>query len=299
MSGIDAAGPLKEFQPKFDFFIGIDSDGCVFDTMEIKQKECFTPNTVKHWRLQAASKYVRETAEFVNLYSCWRGVNRFPALVKTFDFLSERQEVIQRGVEVPRAQGLRDWIDRETKLGNPALKAAVEQDGDEDLKRTLAWSLEINATIAEMVEGIPPFPYVRESLAKLNTVADAMVVSQTPLEALVREWEEHGVDKEVEIIAGQEMGTKSEHIRFATAGKYEAGRVLMIGDAPGDMKAARDNEALFYPINPGEEEQSWQRFYEEGLEMFLSGRFGGDYEAKLIEDFNRHLPSVPPWRKGA
>ena len=297
MSEIDAARPLKEFKPKYDFFVGIDSDGCVFDTMEIKQKECFTPNTVKHWKLQAVSKYARETAEFVNLYSCWRGVNRFPALVKTFDLLSERQEVLQRGVEVPRARGLRDWIGRETKLGNPALKAAVEQSGDEDLKRTLAWSLEINATIAGMVEGIPPFPYVRESLAKLKTVADAIVVSQTPLEALVREWEEHGVDKEVEIIAGQEMGTKSEHIGFATAGKYEAGRVLMIGDAPGDMKAARDNEALFFPINPGEEERSWQRFYEEGLERFLSGRFGGDYEAKLIEEFNRHLPSVPPWQK--
>ena len=37
----------------------------------------------------------------------------------------------------------------------------------------------------------------------------------------------------------------------------------MIGDAPGDMKAARANGALFFPINPGHEDESWERFYDE------------------------------------
>jgi len=32
---------LINFKPKFSTFVGIDSDGCVFDTMEIKQKQCF------------------------------------------------------------------------------------------------------------------------------------------------------------------------------------------------------------------------------------------------------------------
>jgi len=74
-------------------------------------------------------------------------------------------------------------------------------------------------------------------------------------------------------------------------------KILMIGDAPGDMKAARDNNALFFPINPGHEEESWQRFYEEGMGRFLAGTFAGDYEAALIAEFNRALPSVPPWKK--
>ena len=39
----EAARPLVELKPKYDFFIGIDSDGCAFDTMEIKHKECFCP----------------------------------------------------------------------------------------------------------------------------------------------------------------------------------------------------------------------------------------------------------------
>jgi hypothetical protein len=39
------------------------------------------------------SKYAREACEFVNLYSKWRGINRWPALVMVFDLLRERPEV--------------------------------------------------------------------------------------------------------------------------------------------------------------------------------------------------------------
>src|SRR5664280_3570059 len=41
---------LTAFQPRNNHFIGIDSDGCVFDAMEIKHKECFIPATIKCWR---------------------------------------------------------------------------------------------------------------------------------------------------------------------------------------------------------------------------------------------------------
>ena len=73
---------MYEIQPKQKFLVGIDSDGCVFDTMELKHKECFIPNIVKYYKLQSISKYAREAAEFVNLYSKSRGINRFPALVE-------------------------------------------------------------------------------------------------------------------------------------------------------------------------------------------------------------------------
>ena len=76
----DPAQVLKDFKPTKEFFVGIDSDGCVFDSMEIKHKECFAPMFIKHFHLQAVSKYAREVWEFVNLYSKDRGANRFPAL---------------------------------------------------------------------------------------------------------------------------------------------------------------------------------------------------------------------------
>jgi phosphoglycolate phosphatase-like HAD superfamily hydrolase len=263
--------------------------------MEIKHKECFIPNIIAHWGLQPISKYAREAAEFVNLYSRWRGVNRFPALTLTFDLLKERKEVIRRNAVIPEVDSLRTWIAEESKLSNPALKAAVERTGDPVLKKTLAWSEAVNTMIGEMVENVPPFPFFRESLAMISRKADAVVVSSTPGEALTREWKEHGVDSYVRVIAGQEMGNKTQHIALAACGKYDPGRILMIGDAPGDMKAARSNNALFYPIVPGREEESWERFQKEALERFFAGNYAGDYEERLVEEFLNGLPETPPW----
>jgi phosphoglycolate phosphatase-like HAD superfamily hydrolase len=295
MSDNDPTRPLREFQPRQEYFIGIDSDGCAFDTMEIKHKECFIPNTIKHWRLQPVSRYAREAAEFVNLYSKWRGINRFPALTMVFDLLSERPEVRKRGVEIPVAQPLRDWIGRETKLGNVTLRAVVQESHDPVLEKALRWSEAVNRTVAEIVNGVPPFPFVRECLERAHEFADIIVVSATPTEALQREWREHDIARYAQVIAGQELGTKAEHLALTAKGKYPAGHVLMVGDAPGDLRAAQANDALFYPIMPGNEERSWQRFVEEGLDRFVNGEYAGEYEEALITEFEACLPDRPPW----
>ncbi len=288
---------LKAFQPQREFFVGIDSDGCAFDTMEIKHKECFIPNIIKHWDLQAVSKYARDAAEFVNLYSKWRGINRWPAVLMVFDLLADRAEVQKRKARLPEVPTLREWEKTETKLGDPALKAAIAKTDDPVLKKALGWSQAVNASIADMVHGIPPFPYVRESLMALESTADIMCVSQTPTEALNREWAEHDIAKYAHAICGQEMGSKTEHLKYGAGTKYAGNHVLMIGDAPGDLKAARANGFLFFPINPGAEDASWQRFYEEGMGRFLKGTYAGDYETQLIAEFDKLLPDVPPWKR--
>ena len=90
--------------PKHDFLVGIDSDGCVFDSMELKHKECFVPNFINHYELQGVSKFAREAAEFVNLYSKSRGINRFPALVETLEWLNKRPVVKGRGFQAVMPQ---------------------------------------------------------------------------------------------------------------------------------------------------------------------------------------------------
>ena len=292
----DPQAQLREFKPEHDFLIAIDSDGCAFDTMEIKHKECFIPNIIKHWGLQPVSKYARAAAEFVNLYSKWRGINRFPALLMVFDLLEQWSDVQKRNVAIPRANSLRDWVKRETKLGNPALKREVEESGDAILKQALHWSKSVNAAVADMVKGVPPFTYVSESLVKISKWADIIVCSATPYEALRREWEEHDIAKYTRAIAGQEMGSKKEHIALASNNKYKKEKILMIGDAPGDLKAARGNDAKFFPVNPGYEEKSWELFYRESAEKFATGAYSQEYEADLITKFDQLLPDTPPWK---
>jgi len=286
---------LINFKPRHEFFIGIDSDGCVFDSMEPKQKECFCPVTIEKWELATISKYAREAWEFVNLYSQDRGCNRFFALQKVFNLLRERNAVKRRGIEIPGLIALKEWTSRETKLGNPTLKAEIERTNNEELKRIYDWSLSINDAIARLVRGVKPFPRVKESLQKLQKHADLIVIPGTPLEALLREWQENDIDQFISFFAGQEVGSKKEHLQFLTKGKYQAGHVMMIGDAPGDLKAVKANNLPFYPIIPGQEEISWERFYNEIMDLFLAGKYTQKVEGELVEEFNAHLPEKPAW----
>ena len=290
----DPAQVLRDFQPKHDFFIGIDSDGCVFDSMEIKHKECFAPMFVKHHNLQAVSKYAREVWDFVNLYSKTRGANRFPALTRALNLLRDRPEVQARNVNVPSYPALDEWMERETKLGNATLAAEVEG-GNEGLVHIKVWSDGVNEQVADIVHGVPPFPLLRQTLEKALGQADMMVISQTPCDALEREWAEHDISKFVEIIAGQEMGAKTEHLKFAAVDNYAAEKILMIGDAPGDHKAAKANGVLFFPILPGREEDSWERLHGEALDRFFAGTYAGEYEEELFAEFDGCLPENPSW----
>ena len=288
---------LGDFSRTKDFCIGIDSDGCAFDSMEIKHKECFIPAFIEHFDLQPVSKFAREAAEFTNLYSKSRGLNRFVSYVEALDLLEEWPEVQKRNPSIPRVQSVRDWTQRETKLGNPTLEAEVNSGGDEDMQRALAWSLDVNRRIDQMVHDVPPFPGVRDALAAMNEQADCIVCSATPNAALLKEWEEHDIASFVQAICGQESGSKKESLTGCLEHGYDKDRVLMIGDAPGDMRAAKAVGVLYYPINPGKEEESWVRFNDEALGKFFDGSYAGSYEEQVIAEFEAYLPEKMTWQK--
>jgi phosphoglycolate phosphatase-like HAD superfamily hydrolase len=303
MKMTDPAQALKDFKPKKKFFVGIDSDGCAFDTMGIKQRECFCPWMIGYFGLQPVAQAARECKDFADLFSKTRGANRHKTLKLILaNLLPSHPMVKARNFKVPQFPHYFAWVDDpKSVLSNDGLKKTIKEAKDpqakKELELALKWSEKVNWAIEEIVKKMPPFPYVRESLEKIRPLADVIVVSATPGEALTREWEEHDIAKYVEIIAGQEMGTKAQHIEYAAKGKYEKDHIIMVGDAPGDMKAARANDAFFFPINPGDEVNSWKRFHDEAFDKFISGKYAGGYEKKLLAEFDACLPEKPTWEK--
>lgn len=281
------------YKAKHEYLVCVDSDGCVFDTMEIKHKECFCPATIKVWGLQAISKYVREAWEFGNLYSIYRGQSRFIELVKVFEWLKEREEIKQYNFQFPDISSFAALVKSGKTVNNTVLKDLGAT--DPVIKRAYEWSMECNRLIADMVYNIPPFPYAKESLEAVSQLADVVVVSATATEALEREWAEHDLMQYVHFLCGQEIGTKSECIA-ALSKHYAKDKVLMIGDALGDKKAALDNGAKFYPICPNKEVKSWQHFLKESKAKFLEGTYQEDYYEPIFEAFQQVLPTALPWQ---
>ena len=288
---------MIEFAPKKDFFVGIDSDGCVFDAMEIKHKECFIPNLVNDWGLQTVSRYAREVHEFVNLYSKWRGLNRWINVLRTLDMLRDHPEVKKRDIVVPDPVGLRGFVSSGLNLNDAGLYTYMRDHDEPDLKIGMIWSANVNASIERIVHGLMPFRYVRESFVDLADSADLACVSATRNSDLSREWTFAGILDQVDLLCGQEVGSKEKILRLTAQKKYAENHILMMGDAPGDMKAAHTAGALFYPIMPGYESASWERFYQEAYKKFLDGTYAGSYEASLIAEFENLLPEVAPWQK--
>lgn len=291
----ETASILVDFQPTKRYFVGIDSDGCAMDAMDIKHLECFTPAYIKAWDLQPISTLARETAVFVNLGSITRGLNRWLALKQLLGLLRDRAEVAERGVTIPAYPELDDFIGSDFPLSDKGIAAYAAAHPSPTVDRMIAWGNDVNARIADMVHGCGPFPGVRESMQAMQADVDCMTVSATPLHALEYEWNAHGIAQYMKVIAGQEMGSKAEHVEYAAKGKYDDDKIMLIGDAPGDRDAAAKVGCHYYPILPGEEKRSWFRFKDEALGRFLDGTFGGEYQQMLIDEFNAKLPDQVPW----
>jgi phosphoglycolate phosphatase-like HAD superfamily hydrolase len=124
-----------------------------------------------------------------------------------------------------------------------------------------------------------------------------MVISNTPLDALQRDWQENNIVSNILYIGGQETGSKTEMLMAAANGKYRSDHILIIGDSPGDLTAAQNINALFFPILPTKEEYSWESFLSEGARRFLANRYNVSYQKEQIEGFESVINTVPSWNK--
>ena len=163
MMATEPAQALKEFQPQHEFFVGIDSDGCAFDTMGLKQRECFCPWMIGCFGLQPVAQAVRECREFADLSSRTRGVNRHKTLKRILvELLPSHPAVKSRKFKVPQFPHYFAWVDDPASvLSNEGLKQAIakaESEAKKELEIALKWSERVNWAIQEIVKGVPPFP---------------------------------------------------------------------------------------------------------------------------------------------
>lgn len=272
------ANELAGFIKNKDFLVCVDSDGCAMDTMDVKHEKAFCPELIRVFGLQGQAAFVAPFWMKVNLHSATRGINRFKGMLMTFDALAAQ------GVRIQGLEEIRAWVETARELSNPNLEARISQSASPSLKRVLEWSLAVNKAIRELPQDDKPFPGVREGLAAASRVADTAVVSSANAGAIHSEWNRHGLAAYMNVMLGQEVGNKAACIRALAEGRYQKDKVLMVGDALGDLEAAQKNGVLFYPILVGREAESWQRLAEEALPKLLHGMFKGAYQEQLIKE---------------
>lgn len=276
---------LSEFKKTKDFLLCVDSDGCAMDTMDIKHFKCFGPCMVTEWKLEEWQEEILRRWNEVNLYTMTRGINRFKGLSLALSEVNEKFCIIE-GVEA-----LAKWVEESPELSNDALEREIESREDNGIfKKALNWSKAVNEKIKSLPESeIKPFEKAHEALEFAHKRADVAIVSSANLNAVLEEWERHGLLPHVDIVLTQNDGSKAFCIGELLKKGYSAENVLMCGDAPGDMQAAEKNGVYYYPILVRKETESWVEFIDEGFDKFINNSYGRKYQENKNTQFLNNL----------
>lgn len=275
---------FSRFTKRKDYLICVDSDGCAMNTMDRKHFCCFGPCMVDEWGLDQWREEILTRWYEINLYTMTRGVNRFQALAIAL------QEINETYCPVEDLDALVNWIRTGSELSNHALGRAIEETDSICLNKALSWSLAVNRAVAQLPEEErSPFEGARQALAYARRYADVAVVSDANLEAVLEEWDLNELLEYTDIVLAQEHGSKAFCIGELLKQGYAKHHVLMCGDAPEDLDAARINEVLYYPILVKHEKESWAEFAAEGLGHLLDGSYAGEYQQRKIDEFLGNL----------
>lgn len=275
---------LAEFEKKKEILICVDSDGCAMDTMDIKHIRCFGPCMVEEWSLHHWEIPILKRWNEMNLYTMTRGINRFKGLAKML------REIHEEYIEIKGIEVLEHWVEESDELSNAALQRAIDETDGDCLKKALAWSKHVNASIDELAESDKkPFDGVKEALKYAHEYADIAIVSSANANAVLDEWKLYGLLEHVDIVLAQDAGSKAYCIRELAKKGYRKERIMMTGDAPGDCEAAISNGVYYYPILVHHEVESWKKFITEAVPRLVEGTYGESYQDEKIRAFEENL----------
>ena len=278
---------FDSFVKKHDYLVCVDSDGCVMDTMNCKHFHCFGPCMVTEWGLEEWKDAILDRWNVINMFSMTRGINRFKGLAMALGEINEKY------VPITGIAALQHWADTAPALSNDAVAKAAAEAEDAEAKlvfeKALNWSKAVNASIVKLPEELKvPYAGAKEGLAAAHQFADVAMVSSANRDAVEEEWGKFGLLQHTDIVLAQDVGSKAACIREMLKFGYDANKVLMVGDAPGDCDAAEKNGVHYYPILVNHEKESWDEAIAVGFGKLQSGEYA-EYGAQKKQDFLHNL----------
>ena len=282
---------FKNYTPKNEFLLVVDSDGTVFDTMEFKHKNFYIKSLIEEFNLKSIELEVIKIWKKINLYSNYRGANRFIALLKFFEKLSKTSLSKKNNLISPNLNLLKNWIKTTNELSDKSFSNFLIDNKNNDAEniKVIKWSKKINYLIDSSNHAVNAFDGAIKAFKGLYSKVDIVVVSNTPIKTLYNNWLDSKLISYLSAIGGQETGTKKDMLKVILSRKYDLNKILVIGDSSNDYLIARESNVLFFPIIPNFEELSWDIFINEASQKFFRGAFNSSYQEKLLVKFESNI----------
>lgn len=242
---------LSEFEKTKDYLLCVDSDGCAMDTMNIKHIKCFGPKFLRVFNITQNTKAVLDRWNEINLYRITRGINRFKGLAKILCELYPKDAACAE---------FKEWTDNAKELSEKAVQEKIDEGGGEIFKKALLWSQMTNVAIKALPDGEKKaFDGVYGALKQAGKIFDIAIVSSANYAAVKEEWTRCGLLGLTDCITTQRDGSKAHCIAELIKKGYAPSKVVMVGDAEGDLTAAAENGVAFYPVLVNRETTSWKQ----------------------------------------
>ena len=253
--------------------------------MEVKHKECFIPNTISYFGLQASAA---TPARRPSSSTCTRRPGHQPLSGPDRDARLAARAAGSH--QAGRADSQLQSVAGLDEAGDQARQPGAQSRGRADRRSRSEADLGLVEGRQRRRRrdglGVPPFPFVRETLEKLVGVADVIVFSATPGKALA---EGMGRARDRRLHAGhlrpgsrqQEGNPRARHQGGLLAAKCgdDRRRAGRHGGRPRRRRAV-------LPRQPGERRSELGAVFRAACDRFLAGNFAGPYEADLVAEFD-------------
>ncbi len=244
----------------------VESEGAVFDVHRRWHEAAYLPAFIGCFGGMAEPALCGEVWRYVALETCLRGEPPMVILLAALRVLNCLSPSVQRTVVV---KALEKYAASETSTDdlfrleekNPAEMMAID------------WFSMAEGLIQDSGR-VPYFFTAEEFLRNAAYIAPnsrILVYSSLLEQTAMRLWQVAGLDQCFFRIAGRERGSPSNYLRAALAAGFERSSIVTVGSSAMMFKAAQLAGIRFFPIVPGQEEESWKIFAEEWFPAYLRG----------------------------
>jgi hypothetical protein len=275
----------------------LDSAGTVLDCVGTRHSLAFFPAFADAFFRGMDRRALEEVWSYVALDSRFRSANRFRLLASALR-LARRHPRIRTRLELEEevAAALDHWLASGRSATASGLENALrDRSFGEALVLAAIWSIDVDARLS----ALPPpraFEGAAAAIRAMNGRARLVVAGEGRSLDTERDWRRAGLLGAALglgelVFAGEDCGSVAE-IALAAA-RYARGPVLIVGDSPVELEAARSSGTIFYPIRPGRERESWLRLEKDFFPAFLRGEKAGADSA----DFLAQFAAEPDWQR--
>jgi hypothetical protein len=275
----------------------LDSAGTVLDCMGPRHSLAFFPAFADAFFKGMDRRALEEVWSYVALDSRSRSANRFRLLASALR-LSRRHPRIRSRHEFEEevAAALEHWL---ASGGAPTAsgmeRALRDRSFGDALVSAAIWSIDVDARLS----ALPPpraFEGAAEAIKAMAGGARIVVAGEGRSLDTERDWRRAGLLGAALglgelVFVGEDCGS---FVEIALAAKrYARGPVLVVGDSPVELEAARSSGTFFYPISPGRERESWRRLEKDFFPAFLKGERTSADSAGFLAQF----AAEPDWQR--